>query len=79
MVFLLMHACSAEGSRVAVSLLQVRQGLFVQLHGVSGEPAFQLAAPPMKTEASHRSGVRLKVKVCFSHNTSDLFHLLQHR
>lgn len=47
-VFLLVHARPAEGGRVAVRLLQVRQGLFVQLHGVPGEPTFELATPPMK-------------------------------
>lgn len=40
MSYLLMHACSAEGGCVAVGFLQVGQGLFVKLHGVSGEPAF---------------------------------------
>lgn len=45
---LLMHARSAEGSRVAVGLLQVGQRLLVQLHGVPGEPALQLAASPVK-------------------------------
>lgn len=49
-VFLLVHARSAEGSRVAVGLLQVRQGLLVQLHGVPGEPAFQLAISPMEPD-----------------------------
>lgn len=52
---LLMHACSAEGGRVAVGFLQVRQGLFVQLHGISGKPAFYLTASQMKPAAgTHR-------------------------
>lgn len=56
---LLMHASSAEGGRVAVSLLQVRQGLFVQLHGISGEPAFYLSTSQMKPAAQTHRGAGL--------------------
>lgn len=59
-MLLLVHARSAEGSRVAVGLLQVGQGLLVQLHGIPGEPAFQLATPPVKPDQSHGSGTTLK-------------------
>lgn len=51
MSFLLMHPCSAEGGSVAVGFLQVRQGLFVQLHGISGKPAFYLTTSQMKPAA----------------------------
>lgn len=56
---LLMHASSAEGGRVAISLLQVRQGLFVQLHGISGEPAFYLSTSQMKPAAQTHRGAGL--------------------
>lgn len=50
-----MHPCPAERSRVAVRLLQVWKGLFVQLHGISGKPAFHLLTPQMKPAAqAHR-------------------------
>lgn len=48
---LLVHARSTEGGRVAVGLLQVRQGLFVQLHGISGKPALHLTTSQMKAAA----------------------------
>ncbi len=81
---LLMHACSAEGGRVAVSFLQVRQGLFVQLHGISGKPAFYLTASQMKPAArTHReTGLTAQINMkivffdmeqwllTFSHNTN---------
>lgn len=56
---LLMHACSAEGGCVAVGFLQVRQGLFVQLHGISGKPAFYLTASQMKPAAQTHRETRL--------------------
>lgn len=60
---LLMHSSSAEGGRVAVSLLQVRQGLFVQLHGISGEPAFYLSTSQMKPAAQTHRGAGLTSQI----------------
>lgn len=74
-VFLLVHARSAEGSRVAVRLLQVRQGLFVQLHGVSGKPTFDLATPPMKPLARAHTEAGLRRRVSVSPNTIVRTHL----
>lgn len=68
-VFLLVHARSAEGSRVAVRLLQVRQGLLVQLHGISGKPTFELATPPMKPFARAHTEAGLTLQISSSHNT----------
>lgn len=68
---LLVHAGSAEGSCVAVGFLQVRQCLFVQLHGIFGEPAFDLLTSQMKPAAwAHReSGLmaRINMKIVFIH------------
>lgn len=58
-----MHACSAEGGRVAVALLQVRQGLFVQLHGISGKPAFYLLTSQMKPAAQTHRGTGLTAQI----------------
>lgn len=58
-LLLLMHASSAEGSRVAVGLLQVGQGLFVQLHWIFGKPAFYLLTPQMKPAAQGRRENRI--------------------
>lgn len=62
---LLMHACSAEGGRVAVGFLQVRQGLFVQLHGISGKPAFYLLTSQMKPAARthRRTGLTVQINM----------------
>lgn len=56
---LLMHACSAEGGRVAVSFFQVRKGLFVKLHGIFGKTALYLLTSQMKPAVQAHQGTGL--------------------
>lgn len=50
-----MHSGPAEGSSVAICLLQIRQRLLIQLHRVPRQPTLYLTASHMKSTMERES------------------------
>lgn len=63
----LVDARTAEGGCVAICLLQIRQGFLIQLHGISGQPAFQLSNIPLQTEKRRSPIYTLSIPCHFYH------------